>query len=515
MNKYFSYILIFTLAFLVLPSCANLDEEIKDGFTTIEAGDADPAQLLQGAYDGLRTFQTQEEFGSVVTHTTDEMAGVTRGRDWDDAGIWRVLHTHSWTTAHAFINRLWKTLNTNSFSAFNVLCSGGTGQVKAEATFLRALHDFYILDMFGKLPRRACGENLVNPPSQILGRAELPGIIIGELEAELANLPEGGDASVGSKDAAYALLAKLYLNKAVYAATGSDGGALEGPYSFDAADMDKVIQYCDNIINSGRYSIDDNYFDNFSPDNSDQSSELIFVSQNTSGAAAGNVRCYFHMSTHYNQNPSGWNGFVALTDLYNLFEEGDKRAKAELPLFQENNSGLNAGFLVGQQYDGEGNPLEDRTGQPLAFTPEFDLTETSSNFEIAGIRCIKYPVDFTIPGDLADNDFVIFRFADVWLMKAEAMMRKGDNAGALAMVNTLRDIRGASQLGSLSEQTLLDERGRELYWENWRRNDQIRFGTYLGTWQEKPNPSTATRLLFSIPGEAISTNPNLEQNPGY
>ncbi|MEZ4885790.1 MAG: RagB/SusD family nutrient uptake outer membrane protein [Chitinophagales bacterium] len=515
MNKYFSYILIFTLAFLILPSCANLDEEIKDGFTVIEEGDADPAQLVQGAYNGLRNLQTQEEMGSIILHTTDEMAGPTRGRDWDDAGIWRVLHTHSWTTAHAYINRLWKSLNTNSFSAFNALCAGATGQTKAEATFLRALHDFYILDTFGKLPRRACGENLVNPPSQILGRAELPSIIIGELEAEIGNLPEGGNAALANKDAAYALLAKIYLNKAVYAATGADGGALEGPYSFDAADMDKVIQYCDNIINSGRYSVDDNYFDNFVPDNGEQSSELIFVSENTSGAAAGNVRCYFHMTTHYNQNPSGWNGFVALTDLYNLFEEGDKRVKAELPLFQEGNSGLNAGFLVGQQYDVDGNPLQDRTGSPLSFTPDFKLTETGSNLEVTGIRCIKYPVDYTVPGDLADNDFVIFRFADVWLMKAEAMMRKGNTAAALDMVNTLRGIRGASQLGSLSEQTLLDERGRELYWEGWRRNDQIRFGTYLGTWQEKPNPSSATRLLFCIPGEAISTNPNLEQNPGY
>lgn len=515
MNKIFSFLLIFSITFLALSSCANLDEEIKDGFTTIEAGDADPAQLLQGAYDGLRNLQSQDNMLTVTTHSSDEMAGPTRGRDWDDAGIWRVLHRHSWTTAHIFINSVWRTLNTNSFNAATVLCAGATGQVKAEATFLRALNDFYILDIFGKVPRRACGENLVNPPSGLLTRTQLADVLIGELEAEVENLPTDGPASQATKNAAYALLAKIYLNKAVYAATAADGMPQEGPYNFDAADMDKVIQYTDNIINSGKYSVDDNYFDNFIPENGEQSSELIFVSENTSGAASGNVRAYWFMTAHYNQNPSGWNGFVALTDLYNLFEEGDSRAKSELPYFAENGSGGHAGFLVGQQYDVDGNPLKDRVGNDLAFTPEFNLTQTGPQLEITGIRCWKYTPDFSTPGDASDNDYVIFRFADVWLMKAEAMMRKGDNMTALDMVNTLRGIRGASQLGSLDEQTLLDERARELYWEGWRRNDQIRFNSFLGTWQEKPNPSPAHRLLFSIPAEAISTNPNLEQNPGY
>ena len=398
MNKIFSFLLIFSITFLALSSCANLDEEIKDGFTTVESGAADPSQLLQGAYDGLRGLQSQDNMLTVTTHSSDEMAGPTRGRDWDDAGIWRVLHRHSWTTAHAFVNTVWRTLNTNSFSAFNVLCAGASGQVKAEATFLRALNDFYILDIFGKLPRRTCDENLVNPPSTIINRAQLVTTIISELEAEVENLPTDGSASQATKNAGYALLAKLYLNKAVYTATAADGMPQEGPYNFDAADMDKVIQYTDNIINSGKYSVDDNYFDSFIPENGDQSSELIFVSENTSGAASGNVRAYWFMTAHYNQNPSGWNGFVALTDLYNLFEEGDSRRSTELPYLAANGSGHNAGFLVGQQFDADGNPLEDRVGNPLSFTPEFDLTQTGSQLEITGIRCIKYVPDFILCG---------------------------------------------------------------------------------------------------------------------
>src|SRR5690606_24294753 len=180
------------------------------------------------------------------------------------------------------------------------------------------------------------------------------------------------------------------------------------------------------------------------PENGAESSELIFVSENTSGAAAGNVRAQWFQTLHYNQNPSGWNGFVALTDLYNRFEDNDERRYLDLPYIQDNNSGLNAGFLVGQQYDGSGNALNDRAGNPLIFTPEFSLLESGNNLEVTGIRVIKYPPDFSTPGDAADNDFVFFRYADIMLMKAEAIFRGGtSDETALEIVNELRAARGA------------------------------------------------------------------------
>ncbi|MEM1319446.1 MAG: RagB/SusD family nutrient uptake outer membrane protein [Bacteroidota bacterium] len=497
-------------------SCTDLEEQLNDGVPTLDAN-ADVAQLLAGAYGNLRDLQSQEHIIFVANHTTDEMAGPTRGRDWDDAGIWRVLHRHSWTPSHQFIEEGWRTLNRNGFNAQQVLCNGATGQVAAEATFLRVFADYMTLDLFGKVPRRACNENLLNPPSQLLTRENGVELFISELEAVFNDLPTSStSAATATQDAARVLLAKLYLNRAVHAATGADGAPQAGPYTFDAADMNKVVELCDEIIGSGSYALDDNYFDNFIPENTSESSELIFVSENSSGGASGNVRSRWFCSTHYNQNPSGWNGFVALSDLYDKFEETDVRRGQDLDYIGDNGSGLRAGFLIGQQFASDGTPLEDRQGGPLNFTSDFNLFQTGDQLEVTGIRCVKYPPDFTTPGDNSDNDFIFFRYADILLMKAEAILRGGSSPDRPEdLVNSIRTIRGASTFGSVDLQTVLDERSRELYWECWRRNDQIRFNTYLGTWQEKPNPSDPSRLLFPIPAEAIATNPNLPQNPGY
>ena len=99
-------------------------------------------------------------------------------------------------------------------------------------------------------------------------------------------------------------------------------------------------------------------------------------------------------------------------------------------------------------------------------------------------------------------------------MKAEAEFRNSNTGTALDMVNTLRTQRGASELSALTADDLIDERGRELYWEGHRRQDLIRFGKFLDAWNEKP-ASGSERLLFPIPNTALATNPNLTQNPGY
>ena len=112
-------------------------------------------------------------------------------------------------------------------------------------------------------------------------------------------------------------------------------------------------------------------------------------------------------------------------------------------------------------------------------------------------------------------DEIFFRYSDAFLMKAEAMMRSGQDI--TAMVNQLRTLRNASALASVSEQDLLDERGRELYAEFWRRNDMIRFGQYTRNWEFK-DPSAVgdvSKNVFPIPDSQLILNPNLVQNPGY
>ena len=135
-----------------------------------------------------------------------------------------------------------------------------------------------------------------------------------------------------------------------------------------------------------------------------------------------------------------------------------------------------------------------------------------------GLRVIKYLIRPDAQRDQAGTDFIFFRFADALLMKAEAHFRKGETGQALTIVNQIRatdpNNRGASPLASITEQDLLNERGRELYWEGWRRQDLIRFGVFTTAWEWKP-VSGVHRVMFPIPQRALDTNPNLVQIKGY
>ena len=110
-------------------------------------------------------------------------------------------------------------------------------------------------------------------------------------------------------------------------------------------------------------------------------------------------------------------------------------------------------------------------------------------------------------------------------MVAEAYLRAGtpNTVAALALVNTVRTTRGATpwvavtlvNTGNVADpNTLLAERGRELYWESWRRQDLIRYGVYLKPWALKTSDDPKN-LLFPIPSDQLVANPNLKQNPGY
>jgi hypothetical protein len=330
--------------------------------------------------------------------------------------------------------------------------------------------------------------------------------VISELEAIVGNLPADDVPWVATQSAAYALLAKAYINKPVF--TSED----RLTFSFDAADMDKVISNCNAIIDPGNYALEDEYFDNFTSDNGENSSEMIFCSNNVAGIESNNMRGSWMSGLHYNQTPSGWNGFTTLADFYNTFEADDQRRGGDFdPLTAE--TGLTAGFLVGQQYDKDGVELEDRQGNKLVFTPESPIMVSGPALETSGYRFMKYIPDMTAE-DVPGNDFPFLRYADILLTKAEALMRKGDNTAALTIVNEVRAARGASALSSIDEATMLAERARELYYEGWRRTDLIRFGKFLDAWSEKA-ASDQKYLLYPFPSGQIVANPGLTQNPGY
>jgi len=513
-------ILLLVLAF-GLVNCTKLDEKFQGDLGNLSSG-ASPnvSALLREVYNSMKgTFQDQAGVYALWEMTSDELIGPTRGPDWDDNGVWRVLHEHKWDGENVRIRDTYKSLNGTSYLCTDMLRYNPNAQQAAEARMVRAMSMFMLLDGWDQVSYREPGESVV-APSRVRKGMEAFDYIVSELNAIIPDLPTG-PAIIANKNAARVLLMKLYLNKAVYANRQSP--------AFNAADMNQVIALADQVINSGLYTFPANYFDNFASNNSTIGKENIWTQENQGGVSSGNLRSRYRSTLHYNQNPQGWNGFTTLSDFYNKFEATDKRrgqAYAAPGTLANPGNRINVGFLRGQQYDWQtGAALNDRTGAPLVFTDDVNSIETGTDLERTGIRAYKIPIDYPNEGSgNIDNDYVYFRLADVLLMKAEAILRGGTGTAAgvygstaLQLVNYIRLLpsRGASAMASVSLDQLFDERGREMYLESWRRQDMIRFGKFLQPMQEKPQASDPKYLLFPIPNQQLAINPNLTQNPGY
>ncbi|MDE3234615.1 MAG: RagB/SusD family nutrient uptake outer membrane protein [Bacteroidota bacterium] len=550
--------LLTVLAMVSAVGCTKLDEKLNSTLTNNQTATALGAQgvglLLQAAYADLQVpFTNQDQLFSLEENTADESLVPTRGGDWDDNGVWRVLHNHTWNADHGQILSVFNNLNKMNFDATNVLAFSPSKQQAAEARFLRALSLYYLLDLYGQYPVRNPGDNLLNAPTVKSGAAAAQ-FIIDELTAIINDLPAKPDnAGKVGQAAAKTLLMKCYLNRGAWANRANP--------TFADADMQQVITLGTSIMNSGQYSYASEYFQNFDVTNG-SSPENIFTWINNSGVSANNSgpQARWCMTLHYNQetdyNPNaGWNGFSTISDFYNSFGTTaqpmvgvsqfasgnisglyadtavDSRIGGRYYWGVTNFSGQKPGMMIGQQYNENKMPLQDRKKNPLAFDPTIasNMQETGSNLEVTGIRVEKYPPDFSSGSKYyegpAGNDIVIMRYSDVVLMVAEAKLRAAspDNAGALALVNTLRAARKAAPLPSISlvntsniydPNTLLTERGREMYWETVRRTDLVRFGVFTKPWQYKPTDDPKY-LLFPIPNQALAANPNLTQNPGY
>jgi starch-binding outer membrane protein, SusD/RagB family len=520
--------LLYLLAGLGVAACTDLATTVEDGIGEevvpgIPPPISDPAAALIGVYNQLRQLRGVGNTFALMEHSTDEMMGPTRGTDWSDFGVWRQLHAHTWDPSHGQVLGTWNDLNAGIFRATQVVeasAPASTPRQIAEARFLRAFFAFYVMDLFGQVPFRPSNA----PPAAIpdvMDRSEAFAFIVQDLLAARPALPiltSGDSAGTASQEAVDFLLAKLYLNRAVYT-TSTPALPSAGPYTFLPADMDTVIARVQSIINNP-YTDLTAYWDNFHWNNTTLSKELVFVKGETAGAD-GNFTTFW-WTLHYNNSPSNCcNGFVTLSDFYDLFETADVRRHAYIPAMTAP-TGVWAGILEGQQYPGYTDPntpvlppLKDRGGNLLIFTRAVDLFYSN---ERMGLRVIKYPFNPGAQRDRPGTDFIFFRYADALLMQAEAYFRKGQTAQALTIVNQIRatdpNNRGASPLASISAQALLDERGRELYWEGWRRQDLIRFGVFTTAWEWKP-VSGAYRVMFPIPQRALDTNPNLVQIKGY
>lgn len=510
------------LALLQLADSCKINEEFQGVLTPEQVSSGNAASLLEGAYTAMRSpFQGATQIFAMSEVTTDERLMPTRAGDWDDNGKWRALHLHNWDANHPEIRDAFANLGGVIFAANDVLQPkfNATTQQQAEARFVRAFATYWTLDLYDQVPYREPGET-VGVLARVRKGSEALDYVISEVTAILSNLP---DAPVyrANKDAARCLLMKCYLNKGVYANRQTP--------TFAAADMNQVITLADQIISSGRYRFANNYFDNFAPDNTNIGTENIFTELNIGGVSSGAQYDLWRFISHYNMVPTGYNGPCALPSFYDTFGASDiRRGTVYTYTNGPANPGRrqNVGFLIGQQYNLlTDKALTDRSGAPLAFTRAVSIIETGANLEVTGIRPMKYPPDFTNNASGAtDNDMVHFRLSDVLLMKAEAILRggTGTTAGAygstpLALVNSIRTnaSRNAGALAAVDLPTLYAERGRELYLENWRRQDMVRFGTYLGPIEQGPSSSDAKYLIFPIPNQQLAVNPNITQNPGY
>jgi hypothetical protein len=321
-----------------------------------------------------------------------------------------------------------------------------------------------------------------------------------------------------TKAMAFAILMKMYLNADIYT-----GGATR---------YNDVVAMADSIQHNSNYYLDARFRDIFLPTNGPQINETIFAipyDQQIPGNQFTRFGFYYYLVNAYGFNVGESIAMSTTPEFYNRFNiPGDFRTKTWLvgPQFYPDGTG---GFTNQPVYY-PGTTTQIVINPILTLIPPkpMDVGNTIAS-QAEGVRSIKYyPDPTTIQATrLNGNDVPVFRLADVYLMKAEAILR-GATATSVNgvvqtpayLVNLLRTRAGAQTTANVTLDTLLDERARELSWEGWRRNDLIRFGLFEKSYPLPPSdPLTmntdVTRRLFPVPISEIKLNSNLVQNPGY
>ena len=532
---------------LVTPGCTDLDEEVFSQVTADNFFQSDDEFIaaLGSAYTALSPMGGHANVWSVSELASDELVVATKGGDWFDGGVLIEIHRHQFTPDNGFFNNAWNTIyggisTTNRLIfQFEELQAAGNSDAEAfiaELRAVRALWYYWALDAFGNVPLSIDFTDETPPANNAdfqAGRQAVYNFIESELNEIIPLLTTTvGGAAYGrmNQAAALALRTKLYLNAEVYTGT---------------AQWSRVVADADAVLNFG-FSLSPTYSDNFSLSN-ETSGENIFVIPYDKVFAGG--FSWAPMTLHYaNQNTfdftfQPWNGYAVVEEFYNSYIDPVSNPGPQGPVWTglaefdpaddktPNGMGTQdarmSNFLVGPQFNVDGSPTNDPAfegetsaapdpdGTRLNFTPQ--INEIFPNgWRQGGARIQKY--EYEIGGtNNASNDFVIFRAADIMLAKAEAMMNMGMTAEALDIVNQIRARAGVDPYAMLTEDNLFAERGREMFAEMTRRQDQIRFGKWGDAWWEKDAYTQAGSqyLVFPIPQVAIDASAALNQNPGY
>ena len=597
-NRFVKITLIFAVFSTISWGCTSLDEEILDQVPEGQ-GTADPitgslaaayGNIARGVWRHTRNFALQE-IGS-----EEAILPNRGGRDWFDGGKFFELHRHTMTPTNGAVTETWDQLTitlSRTLAAIEVLrplSEEGNAEARGalyEMIALRGYLNMLMLDNWGLVFQK---ESSVETSTVLRGQNAID-YILNDLESVVDVINTDRGPGRMTQGAVWGLLARLHLNAAVW----------RDPYgtpNFTQEDMNKVIEYSDNIINSGQYSLSPEYFDLFEDDNN-SNPELIFALDQRGQVSSEHSRwTYWSMSAAvYGRpewiatgNPDGTNGPAMTPSFYQKWEDAyspndpsvDARfykqnlvVPAELqdltglsprggadedhffcvPLedFQIDRGILRGtiwgarrfadrsqGYFTCEGTDVRVYPIIPRNSivndEGTVFNPDDSMVYVSHTLRVdlegpfashsAGYRYSKYAFSATSANanSFSSIDIVLLRLGEVYLNRAEAKLRIGDNGGALADINALRAARNARPgqvppaLATLDIERMLDERGFELYWEGQRRTDQIRFGTYEDSWTEKTDADPNKRL-FPIPQSAIDGASNLpgflRQNDGY
>ena len=530
---------LFFLTLLTLTGC--LDENSKDSldeqhtYTTerdvyVNAvatlynyiGSDKDSEGLQGTYRGVYDYNT---------FTTDEAIIPVRGGDWYDGGFWADLYTHNWAEDSKPLYDTWKYLykvivfSNDALTTIDkhkqLLTEEQYKAYRAEVRAIRALYYYYLMDMFGNIPLvTTAGESIEN--AEQASRPEVYKFIVKELQKVTPLLPTGHSNHLGknygrvTRSVANFLLAKLMLNGEVYSdADWTDNEQPNGKQTYFTIDGQQMNiwqackYYCDKVTADG-FTLAADYLSNFSVNN-ENSPENIFTIPLDKHLYKNQFQ-YLFRSRHYSHGgafgTSSENGACATISTVKTFGYGTSNVDKRY-----------AYNLYSDTVRVDGNIIYLESGKPLVYMPlavELNLTN-SPYIKTAGARMAKYEVDRNAfnDGKSPDNDIVLFRYADVLLMKAEAAVRNGENGNT-----ELNLVRSRSGMGNRTAtlDNILAERLMELMWEGWRRNDLIRFNRFHQSYDLHTAPATEAdrhTIVFPIPSRALDLNEKLKQNKGY
>lgn len=535
-------------------SCSDVLEEEVYGQPTAQemlANQENVARVVGQAYADVKWLHDHWGYWGINSLSSDECINPVRqpGNDWNDDGYWKGFNDQSWTPNDLSFEFVWQYSNSGAVLCNKILQQLET-EVKgnleddvynrfvAELKCLRSYYYYTLFDAFGRIPylESYSAENVPqSEPYEVWAK------LVNTLEEVGPMLPK---ANVPSKAAnygrathgmAYALLARLYLNAESYGVTPANAKAAGVAGINSEADFyTKCVKACDEVINSKVYKIEPDFFTNFLIHN-EVSEENIFVIvedgnanfdyRDVAGKMANKLRItmlslnYKHQQA-WNLLEKPWNGFSATPSFLKLYEyQVDRRGPCDSIKGTKDEGKW--GWFLGPVYGEDGNILimDDKGNLEARMTSNVTSLEEATPND--GARLLKYEVGKGSPNKFCDNDFVLFRYADVLYMKAEAIIRSGGDLAALVADPEFQLIRTRAGVapytaGSLTLDELLDERGREFAWENIRRRDLIRYNKFSqGEWTFKP---VREKYLdwFPIPRKMIETSGGLwTQNDGY